>query len=233
MGVYRECIIQSVQTSISKSAENHNARDVFSADVMNQIFSGAFMPYRTWLEAVAIFIDSIYFSGMLALKKTRCVEKSPHTCAVAHILYKMFPDIKYIHAVRDPKDICCSMVPLPWGPNSVTEFIQSYQAGMKKTLLSLKALPHQQLLTVELEILVEKPDETIKALCDFLNLPYSSRELSQFVHIIKSPADANIGRHLRELSQKEAETIEKYCGELYRELCNLSNKKKVCGQKKK
>lgn len=220
---YQNKLVNSIEISISLNSNIYDAAEIFSIEVIKKILSNSFRANFNRIEAATMFVANIFQNGLLAMQKIRCVEKTPHTFLMAHVLYEMFPDLKYIHTIRDPKDVCCSMMPLSWGPNSITEFILYYKSMMIRALQSLSALPANQLLTVELENLTKRPIETIKAIFEFLGLQYSAEQLSTYANVIKKPKDANVYRYLKDLSSEDSEKIDQQCKDLYLDLCDLSN----------
>ncbi|MEL7357710.1 MAG: sulfotransferase [Cyanobacteria bacterium J06560_6] len=104
--------------------------------------------------------------------KQRWGEKTPNNVFFVDILYQMFPKAKFIHIVRDPRSIVCSMNQddFPWfSDDSVINALnwrKKFQAA--KQLLE-KNVPSEQRMLIRYEDLVANPEVSVKQICSFLN----------------------------------------------------------------
>jgi hypothetical protein len=112
------------------------------------------------------------------------LEKNPRNCLRVPFLHALFPQAKFIHIVRDGRDVACSLLPGIGGeewshlkPPNWQELLQNYQGiqrcGMtwktvvELALADLQSVPHLQ---VRYEDLVSRPVETAQSIFDFMGL---------------------------------------------------------------
>lgn len=112
------------------------------------------------------------------------LEKNPRNTLRVPYVRAIFPDAKFIHIIRDGRDVACSMVPGcggdDWGhlkPPSWKRFFSenagavrcalAWTESMHIALQDLGAAPHLQ---VRYEDLVREPVEEAHRLCDYLEL---------------------------------------------------------------
>jgi hypothetical protein len=112
------------------------------------------------------------------------VEKSPRNSLRVPYVKEIFPEARFIHIVRDGRDVACSMVPGCGGtewkhlkPPSWQKYLESYSGAIrcayvwKETLeiamKDLSIVPHLQL---HYEDLIQFPERTAGKILDFLGL---------------------------------------------------------------
>jgi len=106
--------------------------------------------------------------------KRRFVEKTPHNFLHLNFLNKLFPDLKFLHIVRDPRGVAYSLTKQNWAPNDFEQacfwLLQIYEAfvGQKKFSKHTKINKFYQL---KLEDLANENKEKIEQeLSSFLRL---------------------------------------------------------------
>lgn len=88
-----------------------------------------------------------------------------------------FPSAKYIHLVRDPRDVARSCIGMGWAGNvyyGVDHWIDSEQSWQR---LKTKLTPNQY-ITIRYEDLICHPENELKKLCQFLAVKYDQKMLS-------------------------------------------------------
>jgi hypothetical protein len=131
------------------------------------------------------------------------VEMTPPTVNAAPLLAELFPDMKLLHAVRDGRDVACSIRPLGWGPDTVDGAIRWWGEELTRAHRGIMGLPPSQVLTVPLHDLVLTAREaTYQTLLDFLGLEDHPAMRHYFVASV-TPQRAHIGRWREELSADE------------------------------
>lgn len=161
------------------------------------------------------FVENIYkIAGY-----PNIVHKQPHIVRYVDKIEKMFPEMKFIHTIRDPKDIAVSTYVQNWGANNVWQFIDMYKEVMGDALKSYKLIDPKNYLVVSVEKLVEEPTETYEKIKEFTGLDYEVEKLTKSV---KSKEDANVGRGSA-LTDREIELIERECYPLYKQFLELES----------
>lgn len=103
----------------------------------------------------------------------RWCEKSPRNVHyVDRILRCLGPGCRFIHMVRDGRDVITSRHPLD--PHSYWVSKDRWVADVRA---GLRFRDHPQVLTVRYEDLVSKYEETVRSICSFLDEPFHSAML--------------------------------------------------------
>lgn len=65
--------------------------------------------------------------------KRRWADKTPQTIWILPYLWKLFPTARFVHMVRDGRDVACSVLEQDWGPKDVEEaaarWVKSIECG--------------------------------------------------------------------------------------------------------
>ena len=129
-----------------------------------------------------------------AAGKPAWVEMDPYNVVAAQLLYRVFPDLRFIHIMRDGRDVAASIADLPWGRDGDLSGIWRWQRILREGHAELQELPPDRVLTIRLEDLVEnRRGETYARLLDFLELEDEAAMHALFDCSI-SPQRAHVGR---------------------------------------
>ena len=146
--------------------------------------------YYKWLETHRIFqatnfdIDSELdypqlINSFLIQKKTR--EAKPLVGATVHRhferLLRIWPDAKFIHIVRDGRDVARSCIGMGWAGNVWTGVDRWIKAEKLWADLS-QTLSENQKIEVTYESLISQPESTLKNLCDFIGITFEPTMLT-------------------------------------------------------
>lgn len=102
------------------------------------------------------------------LGKPRVGEKSPgHIHAVA-LLAELFPEARFITALRDPRAVVSSELAAEWGARSVDQIARRWSRVVDRHLELSRALPEERYRMVRYEDLVADPEPRLRELCAFL-----------------------------------------------------------------
>ncbi len=159
--------------------------------------------------------------------KGRWAEKSPANVYHLDSIASHFPKMKFIHLLRDGRDVACSYKSISDYPFSqcVDIWAKSTQAGIQK-----RGAPWYW--EVKYEDLTQYPLETFQALFDYIGERFERALLDQF-YLIPRPAylrepkhdgvnkpiyTQSTGRWKQEMSQEDKETFKEMAGDL---LCDL------------
>ncbi|MCE2928428.1 MAG: sulfotransferase [Candidatus Caenarcaniphilales bacterium] len=120
-------------------------------------------------------IFTILANNFIASKnKFRFCEKTPqHLLNVEEIL-NIFPDAKIIYLVRDGRDTVNSLMKMPWRPQGLlnnSRFWKQYVTIGTRLQNKYSSQP-QSFKTIKYEDLLTLPKQTLKEICQFIELPY-------------------------------------------------------------
>jgi hypothetical protein len=132
-----------------------------------------------YFKAVRKMALSIY-NDLNANGEKYFLDKTPRYYLIINEISQIFPDAKFIFLFRNPLSNLASLIQSFWGGKlgdyrhriDIYEGPRMLAAGYKTFLRPCH--------TVRYEDLVQKPGETIQAICDYLDLEYNDRMLSAF-----------------------------------------------------
>jgi len=104
-------------------------------------------------------------------------DKNPVYALYTPLLMKWFPEAKFLFITRDYRDNLVSMRKFEWeAPNPV---LQAWRwKYISRMMLRMKALYPSRVLMFRYEDLASRPEEELKKICDFLQIPFLNSMLS-------------------------------------------------------
>ncbi|WP_461209706.1 sulfotransferase family protein [Desulfocurvus sp. DL9XJH121] len=183
--------------------------EFYNQEFMDKAFRDCFTHADRMADAKA-FISFIFGKAVAAKNLTKWVEKTPNTVEVCHVLLDIFPDMKYIHSFRDPRDIFCSVRPMDWGPNTVEEFIPWYTTTMQNAWASRAQVPAECYFSFDLADLAANPRKMTEKLFRFSGLDHDEANVAQCAKRVES-TKTHLQRWKQELTRQENMAITAYC----------------------
>lgn len=116
---------------------------------------------------------------------TPCLDIHRHVSQAA----EQFPEAKFIHLLRDPRDVARSSVGMGWAGHSyygVAHWIDT------EADWDAANLPPERALTVRFEDLILDLDAGLRDICEFLGIPYEPEMLEYHKHASYDPPDPAI-----------------------------------------
>lgn len=143
-------------------------------------------------------------------------EKKPNVLAIVHRnfdqLKQIWPSARYIHIIRDPRDVARSCIHMGWAGNVWTGAERWIDAENTWCHLKTQLLPNL-CLEVREEDLVADPESVLHDVCDFVGVGYSRRmlEYDRFTTYTK-PDPKLIYQWKQKLTEKEIQLVESRTG---------------------
>jgi hypothetical protein len=146
--------------------------------------------YREWLTTNRIFQDhdfkidpSLNYQELVTSFIAQFSEKSgkPVVGALVHRhfdrLLEFWPEARYIHLVRDGRDVANSCVVMGWSGNAwaAADIWETAEICWQKTK---DLIPENNRYEVKMEELVQDPASVLMGICEFLGVPYSESMMS-------------------------------------------------------
>jgi hypothetical protein len=164
--------------------------------------------------------------------KARWGDKTPDYVQHVGLLHRVFPEAKFIHLVRDGRDVASSLLKVPWWEGSAARAARYWRKLVDKGRMAGRRLPEGHYLEMCYEHLVTEPEKTLREICAFLNESFEPAMLSYYESSdesvkesqlawhenLKRPVTADsIGRWRRDLSPRDAGLCELFARDLLRE----------------
>jgi hypothetical protein len=159
---------------------------------------------------------SYAFHAARARATSRLVEKTPNHIHHLDTLMRCFPAAQLLYIHRHPVDVYSSLVrrasvdpKADWARVSVEEFCARYRSHLRRALDGVARHPGAMRL-IRYEEFTGDPEETLRSVCRFLDVPYSPETLTQ----LADPdgwAHWEQSRHLYEGIKTHTKRWQDYC----------------------
>lgn len=123
-------------------------------------------------------------------------------------ILSIWPDARFIHIVRDGRDVARSCIGMGWAGNVWTGLERWLEAEHLWDRLCQTIAPDRQ-IEVTYENLITDPEKSLKQLCDFIGIVYESAMLNYSqATTYDFPDPSFIGQWKRKLSEREIRLVE-------------------------
>jgi hypothetical protein len=99
------------------------------------------------------------------------IDHTPTNIQYAWTLFRLFPEAKMIHIVRDGRAVAASIMPLDWGPNEIHRAAQYWVESVAYGLAA-ESWGGRRVIRVKYEDLVMNPKDSLGTLCSELGIGY-------------------------------------------------------------
>ncbi len=216
-GQYAQFLLARHRIAMVRILTEHGhegADEVYSVRNITATLQWAFSAPGSRLEQAARFVDGLFALGLRRWGGRTWAEKTPKTVMHVDLLARMFPQMRYIHILREPKDIYCSVRQKNWGPNTLSEFIQWYNDILRQAWQAQQELDSNQYMTLSMEELVDNPYRTAGVLLAFAGLDSTGGMIEQFATRV-SGRQSHTDRWRQELAAEEVSAIDRECSAIY------------------
>ena len=179
--------------------------------------------------------------------KPRWGDKTPRYDARMSLIRQLLPEARFVHLIRDGRDVWLSLRGVSFGPDSVEAAATAWVSRIARARAQARALPFY--LEARYEDLVLEPESTLQRICTFLDLSWDPAMLGyhdraatrlaelkdvvdpttgrvskganrQRIHALTSapPQADRVGRWRTELDGAERQRYETIAGSLLQEL---------------
>ena len=124
-------------------------------------------------------IDAIYSCYAQAHGKKFWGDKSDYLDRM-HDINSLFPNTKFIHIIRDGRDVAQSVLKMDWGPGDIIEAAEWWRDHVRLGRCMGKMLPPDRYMEIRYEDLVLDTENNLRRICDFLGLPYAVEMLNYY-----------------------------------------------------
>lgn len=147
-------------------------------------------------------------------KKKWCVKQPGYLYANINKIYQIHSNMKFIHIVRDGRDVISSIMKQPWVQAQPTNFDYALNQWLLLNQGDMQSdmIPSRNLLTVRLEDLVSREDE-VEKICSFAEIEYEDKMRSFYLDRVKVN-QCNVGRWKDELTEEQLASIIRRGGNL-------------------
>lgn len=125
-------------------------------------------------------INEIYHCYARKKGKSIWGDKTPGYTKDIYVLNRIFPNAKYIHIIRDGRDVALSLLSKIWGPRSFPIAIRFWREVVSLCQVQLAMISEERYVELRFEDLVKHPESNLKRICSMLGVEFQSEMLSDY-----------------------------------------------------
>jgi Sulfotransferase family len=110
--------------------------------------------------------------------KARYGDKTPPFLMHMRMLAEQFPEARFVHLVRDGRDVVLSLRDQPFAPSSFTGAAEYWAGRVRRARQAGERLGPDRYRELRYEDLVADPERELRALCEFVELDYTPAMLA-------------------------------------------------------
>ena len=110
--------------------------------------------------------------------KRRYGDKTPPFLMHMRMLADLFPEARFVHLVRDGRDVVLSLREQPFAPSSFTGAAEYWAGRVRRARKAGERLGPDRYRELRYEDLIAEPERKLRGLCEFLDLEYTPAMLS-------------------------------------------------------
>ncbi len=129
-------------------------------------------------QAYGHAIDALMLAAAARRSKLAWGEKTPAYIFSISRLAEWFPAARFVHVLRDGRDVALSQMPLRWGPNNAAACARLWRASVRAWQAAAVALP-ERCIQLRYEDFVAQPLQELQRLAAFLGLPIVPERLAE------------------------------------------------------
>jgi hypothetical protein len=169
-------------------------------------------------EGFHSFIAELFAEHCRIDRKPRWVNKTPAYVHHLDKLRQLFPDMRFIHCLRDGRDVACSVVSRPWGPKNFDEAAVWWSSKVQPGVDFGRQHP-EQYLEVRYEDLLQKPEEHLGRILAWLGEPAEEKRMLACYAEKGLPLDSGrMGGWKQSFTDKDTQGFNRLAGDLLKAL---------------
>lgn len=135
-------------------------------DVRAQLTGLTTVPYPEAIEAA-------YMAYAQNRNKKRYGDKTPRYIEDLPLLARLWPEAKFVHLVRDGREVALSYADVPFGPSTVAKAAALWKDRVVRGMEQGRPLGPHRYAELRYERLLANPQAEVEALCSFLDLDFN------------------------------------------------------------
>ncbi len=145
--------------------------------------------------------------------KASWINKTPRYCVMLGALQRLFPDMRYLHCVRNPLDVINSARGRPWFKHQSLDAMAEYWTRRNAPFLQFAEQHPGSVLVVPYENLICEPAAQLTRIFDWLGMPASGDQIvAQYNEAGHSFDPSRIGQWTERLGRDDAAWLSRACG---------------------
>ena len=140
--------------------------------------------------------------------------KDPEDCDNIPVLAELFPEARFVHIVRDGRDMALSMLKMDWGPTNTYALARYWKRCVETARRDGRALGPDRFFELRYEDLVVKPTATAHRLGAYLNGDSHPEQVDAFAALLEETSDpSRVDVWKRKMSADDQRIFEAVAGD--------------------
>jgi hypothetical protein len=161
-------------------------------------------------------VDAIFSAHAASRGKVRWGDKTPGYVEEMEVLWRLFPGCRFIHLVRDGRDVANSLRKLSWGSRNLVKLAEDWRWKVTLGHKMGKMIPGYY-LEVRYEDLVRQPDATLNEICDFIGESYEPSMLGFHEDAESEMPETSLRWHRSSVAAPNPEKVQSWRSSMSRE----------------
>lgn len=149
---------------------------------------------------LACIFETFHAACAAAQGKRLWGDKTPRYIVHLDVINALFPTARFVHIVRDGRDVARSLVNMWWGPKDFASALEYWARRVELGSKMLGMLPGERRMLIRFEDLVRAPREELQRVTAFLDIPFEERMLEYHAEAAERVGE-RIRRHHANLTQ--------------------------------
>ena len=159
------------------------------------------------LESCREFLDELYTIPIKHDSAKRWCDDTPSNWLYCDFLYELYPDMRFIHMIRDPRDVVASYVKQVWAPADPRAIVSMFKSQYADYEDVKRTIPAENIKEIRIEDIAIEGPRVMDELSAFLGLE-NRFDLDLFIN-----DKANTGAHATLLECDVVDLIERELSE--------------------
>lgn len=131
------------------------------------------MDRNSIIQECRSFLGELYRLPLSRAAAARWCDDTPDNWLYVDFLYELHPSMKFIHMLRDPRDVVGSYLKQVWAPSDPQVIVAIFKAQFADYEIVKSRVPEASLKEIRLEDIMSNKDQTLRDLGDFLGTDHS------------------------------------------------------------
>jgi Sulfotransferase family len=176
-------------------------------------------------------IRKVYRGYARMFGKSRYGDKTPAYVQHIRVLADIFPEARFVHLIRDGRDVAMSLTEVKWGPTDVLEAALQWRERVLRGRQAGAELGAHRYLEARYERLVAEPEPVLREVSEFIEVPFDDAMVRHSetagervpgrvdgLHRRAAMAPAAVRDWRRDMAREDLEAVEAAAGDLLEEL---------------
>ena len=138
-------------------------------------------------DLVRDFVRGWFETYMKRRGKRRWADKTPQNIHVIPYLFELFPTAKFVHLIRDGRDVACSIIPQNWGPDTIKDAAKRWVECIEKGVAHRD--DPERYMEVRYEHLATEPEREVRRVLDFVGEEWDPCVLDYHAAQVDNPTE--------------------------------------------